>query len=86
MDREGPGPIPEAWERNIINAEMPEEMLELYRQQNSMKIFLTPDLMKFQKALLSRRHRLDGKCDYATIMVTIDKTCLGCGIRDVAHT
>eukprot|EP00973_Karenia_brevis_P036864 5079158-Karenia_brevis.AAC.1 len=49
----GPGPVPKKWERNIRNAEMPEEMLDIWRQHNRRDIPLTPELMKFFTLLRS---------------------------------
>eukprot|EP00973_Karenia_brevis_P006484 882245-Karenia_brevis.AAC.1 len=53
---------------------MPEEMLDPYRQHQTMKVPLTPELLKFQKMLLSRRQRIDGRCDFAVIIACTDKT------------
>eukprot|EP00973_Karenia_brevis_P010080 1365436-Karenia_brevis.AAC.1 len=81
MKVDGPGPVPEAWERNVRNAEMPEEMLEQWRQHNSRDIPLTPELFQFFKLLQSRRRRLDGKWDHSVVILTLDKICMGCGAR-----
>eukprot|EP00973_Karenia_brevis_P082645 11455906-Karenia_brevis.AAC.1 len=43
----GPGPVPEAWQRYVRNAEMPEEMVDLFAEYHERNLPLTPELMKF---------------------------------------
>eukprot|EP00973_Karenia_brevis_P026833 3702318-Karenia_brevis.AAC.1 len=65
---------------------MPEEMLEEFRQHNGRDRPLSPELMKFFVTLRSRRRRLDGRWDNSVVILTLDKICAKCGIRDVAHS